>query len=257
MPAHAIVTADFKPRPMESVARSFAGKAALTSRDFNLLKAESRARAFRMAGVNKASLIQSAQNEIRKALRDGVSYRDLQNRLVKIFGQEGVEALPTNHLRIIMRQNMLTAYGVARKRFLEQPAVIKRLPFWEYLTVADGGVRPDHKALHGKVFRADDPVWKRIYPPWDWGCRCSIRALDGDEVKERGGEGRIVVNGQQELEDNGIVVPPEFDFDRDQLFERAELLKIDAAIRVFVEKQFDAAEMGFREDTLIIIGPDS
>ncbi len=255
MPPNLVTSTDFTPRPFEALQRSFGAKVAMTSRDFDLLKAESRARAFRMAGINKASLIQSAQNEIRKALRDGTSYRDLQNKLLNIFGREGVDALPLNHLRTIMRQNMLGAYAVQRKRFLERPAVAKAFPFWQYLTVADRNVRPEHAALHEKIFRADDPVWGRIYPPWDWGCRCTVRALDADEVDERGGEGKVVENGQQALEDNDITVPIEFDFDRDQLFERAILLKIDADLREAVERTLAKADATFQAETRAAIVP--
>lgn len=37
----------------------------------------------------------------------------------------------------------------------------------------DDRVRPSHAALHGKVFRLDDPLTP--IPPIDYGCRCAIR----------------------------------------------------------------------------------
>lgn len=37
----------------------------------------------------------------------------------------------------------------------------------------DNRVRPEHAALHGTVWRLDDPA--APIPPVDWGCRCAIR----------------------------------------------------------------------------------
>lgn len=47
-------------------------------------------------------------------------------------------------------------------------------PTWIYRTVGDRRVREAHRALDGKAFRADDPVWDTIYPPNGWGCRCWV-----------------------------------------------------------------------------------
>ncbi len=47
-------------------------------------------------------------------------------------------------------------------------------PIWEYHTVGDDKVRDGHKAINGKRFRFDDPVWNTIYPPNGFGCRCEV-----------------------------------------------------------------------------------
>jgi hypothetical protein len=45
--------------------------------------------------------------------------------------------------------------------------------WFEYVTQADDHVRPSHAALHGTVWRLDDP--DAPVPPLDYGCRCGIR----------------------------------------------------------------------------------
>lgn len=39
---------------------------------------------------------------------------------------------------------------------------------------------------NGKVFRADDPIWQKIYPPNGYNCRCKVIALDYEQVAREG-----------------------------------------------------------------------
>ena len=50
----------------------------------------------------------------------------------------------------------------------------KRFPYWEYSTVGDSKVRPEHEALAGVILPVNDPRWDKIWPPNGWKCRCSI-----------------------------------------------------------------------------------
>lgn len=50
----------------------------------------------------------------------------------------------------------------------------------------DSRTRTSHLALHGKIYRADDPIWQTMYPPNDWGCRCRVEALSEYAVQSRG-----------------------------------------------------------------------
>ena len=45
---------------------------------------------------------------------------------------------------------------------------------------------PAPAAMNGKVFRADDPVWKTHYPPTGFGCRCFVMALTAEDMEKAG-----------------------------------------------------------------------
>ncbi len=99
------------------------------------------------------------------------------------------------------------------------------------------GVRATHAALHGLVFRADDPFWDRHDPPWEWGCRCFKRPLTPGQVKrmrvkvrdEAYVRTRIRVPGRGA---RGIAPNPDFGFDETQF----DLSKLDAELRKVVEE---------------------
>lgn len=57
-------------------------------------------------------------------------------------------------------------------------------PFWEYQTVEDDAVRPEHQKLHGIVLPWDDPRWDKIFPPNGWNCRCYVLAKMRSDIKD-------------------------------------------------------------------------
>ncbi|HFG0470804.1 minor capsid protein [Flavobacterium psychrophilum] len=46
--------------------------------------------------------------------------------------------------------------------------------YLEYSTVGDDRVRPEHKLLDKFTALKTDPAWRRIYPPLQWNCRCTV-----------------------------------------------------------------------------------
>jgi len=243
MPVAILSKRDFKPLPSEGVAALMQRKLPMGSDAFDTLVAEQRAQAFRIAGINKASLIRRAQAELAKGLRDGASLQDIRLRLLNIFEDEGVQAPGLNHLRTIMRQNMLGVSSIARTRTLRHPAVVQAFPWWEYVTVQDSGVRPTHAALHGRIFRADDPFWDSYDPPWEWGCRCSKIPVSRRRLKQMGIEPDEVAT-LADVTAEGIAPNPEFDFPRDQLgaINRVVLASFTGELRKWLDERLSEAD---------------
>lgn len=51
-------------------------------------------------------------------------------------------------------------------------------PNLKYEAILDERVRDKHKALNGFIAPFNHPIWKRLYPPIDWGCRCDVTQTD-------------------------------------------------------------------------------
>ncbi|MGV3705438.1 MAG: phage portal protein family protein [Arcticibacter sp.] len=57
-------------------------------------------------------------------------------------------------------------------------------PYWKYMTVGDHRVRPEHVLLDGLILAANDPRWKKLWPPNGWKCRCYVVGVMKHEVKD-------------------------------------------------------------------------
>lgn len=59
-------------------------------------------------------------------------------------------------------------------------------PYWQWVAIVDSSTCLKCKTLAGKVFYYNDPIWQKSLPPIHEGCRCRFRALDKEDVKEKG-----------------------------------------------------------------------
>jgi SPP1 gp7 family putative phage head morphogenesis protein len=64
--------------------------------------------------------------------------------------------------------------GIQASRWFQLQRDSDALPNGEYWTQQDAQVRPQHQALHGKIWPLSHPVWNTIAPPNGWKCRCTI-----------------------------------------------------------------------------------
>lgn len=191
MTISALTEHDFTPRPANEAAAVFGRKTAVDAAFFDRLSADGKRRAFKIAGIHKVRLVQRARDIVERAIRDGTSFADVRRELARLFKKEKQVAPLAARLRLMFQQNAQEAYNDARREVLDDSEITAAFPFRQYLTVGNGragvnGVRPSHAALHGKVFRWDDPFWDSFTPPWDYNCRCTMVALTAGQVRRMG-----------------------------------------------------------------------
>lgn len=161
---------------------------------------EAQAKAFTAAGVMKTDVLADLKGGLVEALKTGGTRQGYIDQLTPILQKKGWwgthaqtdketgemagKGLTPRRLATIFDTNMQTAYMAGRYQALMANSADR--PYWMYSAIMDRRTRPTHAALNGRTFRFDDPIWASIYPPNGFRCRCSVRALDGDDLKTRG-----------------------------------------------------------------------
>lgn len=168
------------------------GKPVVSQRVFKKMLPELKARAFAVAGVESADVLQ----RLRERLADlpaGGQWDDIKKDLVtdlspflvtsddpeKAAGQaRGAVA----RAELLLRIHGFQSYSAAAHRELDEQRDV--FTHWKYLSMEDRKVRHTHAALNGTILPHDSPFWRYHYPPWEWGCRCQVVGMMEDEVAE-------------------------------------------------------------------------
>lgn len=161
-------------------------KKSVSKEEFLKMDEASRAKAFMVSGYTKAEVLDSFLQALTEAVELGSTKEEFQKKMNAFLEEKGYEGVNPFKADVIFRTNLQTAYNAGHYKSMTDDTAVKLRPFWQYRTAADGNVREEHAQMHGKVYRADDPIWDVWYPPNGFRCRCSVVSLSERQVKERG-----------------------------------------------------------------------
>ncbi|MDD3012601.1 MAG: phage minor head protein [Candidatus Gastranaerophilales bacterium] len=166
--------------------------------DWHDIWQDAHTRSFVVAKVMRKDILQDIREIVEKAMEKGLTFQQFKKELEpklknkgwwgKVWIGDGSSAETVQlgsvwRLKTIYRTNIQTSYMAGRYR--EQIDNIDNRPYWQYVAVMDRRTRPAHSQLNGRIFSYDDPFWDSFYPPNGWGCRCRVRALSDENIKER------------------------------------------------------------------------
>lgn len=104
--------------------------------------------------------------------------RILKSRLTEM----GVTPNSSSYVETLVRTHTQLTYNAAQHLEFQKDDDIWG---YKYVTVGDNRVRPAHEKLDGLTRKKDDSVWKIIWPPNGWNCRCQPLALYDSERQTR------------------------------------------------------------------------
>lgn len=155
------------------------------------LDAETHDRAFTVAGVMAADILQDIYNFVEQGKKEGWDLNTFlkkvsQGDLVKKLTDAGWTGANPSRLKLIYDFN--SRISSAKLRYQNQLANKYKAPYLVYYQIDRETKDPQHSIFHDKKFRIDDPIVGTIYPPSRPFCGCFMIATDNpDGVMDTGG----------------------------------------------------------------------
>lgn len=197
----------FSSVPYADARELFERRRVLPKPAFDALEQGARRQAFTVARMASAEMLNVTKAELARQLagararpalgHDGVARRPGFNlQEFRRFAKERLESAgwtPANksHVETVFRTNAVSAMASGRFVEMRKPDVLAALPYWQIRGVNDSRARPTHRAAFGIVLPANDPFWRRAYPPFGYNCRC-----------------RVIARTKRWLDANGISIGP-------------------------------------------------
>ena len=185
----------FGPVPHQEAADFIKNKPVVSRQVFDGLLPDLKARAFTITGLEgHANVIQSVRDRIAE-LPTGSRWDDVKKDIVNDISpfmvdpdadpdeKAGQEEAAERRAELLLRTHGFQAYQAASYKVMDRQRDV--LPYWQYMSMEDDRVRPEHAALDLICLPQSDPFWQTHFPPWDWGCRCMVVPIsqaDRDDI---------------------------------------------------------------------------
>lgn len=204
--------ADFTPAPNKTAVAFLANKKPVSSKIFYGLLPELRARAFTIAGIQGANLLQDARDAVAAVAAGSQTWdeakADIANQLEPYLGEEGSQA----KAELVLRVNGYQAFSTSLYQTAQADDDTTHL---QYLHGECKVPTPSHQALNGIILPKDDPFWQTHTGPWGHlGCVCYFRPMNPDLVADerdadvkRAPDNKNVIEGaaQRQLQHGDII----------------------------------------------------
>ncbi|MBM2814413.1 MAG: phage head morphosis protein [Ignavibacteria bacterium] len=159
------------------------GKNLKLTTDWDELDTEAHDKAFTVAKVMNADILQLIYDYVERAKTEGWTSKEFQSRLLNRVQSAGWTGATPSRLKVIYDTNMQMAY--ANGKYRQQKLIAQFYPYWKYTQIERPTKRHNHSLLHNKMFWHDDPIWDLIYPPSGFGCKCSVTPIkDGTNAED-------------------------------------------------------------------------
>lgn len=150
----------------------------LGDKSFDIFDGRNLLKAYYQQNITAFSAAKSLtqMNYMRSLMADAKDFTDFRNKVLTAGIEFNINWLRTEY-------DTFTAAAQMGKLWDDYTAA--GVEVFEFTTVGDERVRATHAALDGLTFRKDATFVKRVWPPLDWNCRCSVIPGIDAKIKEQ------------------------------------------------------------------------
>lgn len=182
---------------IEASVQDLVSRQLVTWPEYQLLTEQAQATAFSVARVLTEEGVERVRNAVSKTVAEGMEYKQFEREVGPVMAEAG---LAGHRVETIFRTSVGQAQGAGMRKVLQHPSVAAEFPYVAYHAVHDSrtGDRdprfttPTHRMMEKlgiqktNIYRADDPVILRHWPPWRWNCRCQVIPLSIEDAAAAG-----------------------------------------------------------------------
>jgi len=140
--------------------------------------------AARVTRKTSQALERAAQRAARDIVQEGMHVTEGIARMRTALDASGLTAGKPWLAETLVRTQIQIAYSAGQYNANQDPAIDSILWGYEYSTVGDDRVRPEHAALEGARYAKDDPMLSAVWPPNGFNCRCVLIEIFNDDPQE-------------------------------------------------------------------------
>ncbi len=208
-------------QPFAEQVAFFKKKLNLPSERWDDILRQAHDRAFMVAGAQGADLLTDLHNALNQAIEQGTGIEAFRKDFKQIVAKQGwtgwtgeeSEARTAWRTKVIYQTNMATSYAAGRWKQLQDPELLKVMPYWQYVHL-DSVLHPRllHQSWNGLTLPPDHGFWLTHFGPNGWGCKCTVKAVTKAKFMQAVANGRGPANappaGSTEGIDDGFQYAP-------------------------------------------------
>ena len=168
-------------------------KVPITKKEWKSIEQKARFRAFTVAKLGSATLIDTVKQQLLEVLEDGKGYAEFWNRVKKTV-ENDVSKIKPGYWETVFRTNTQSAYVAGKLQQYENSGVAA----YQLMVIEDVRTSQICRNLlnknsgYGIILPVDHPFWQKYgFPPYHFNCRSSIRGVWPSQV---GKIGNVVTN---------------------------------------------------------------
>ena len=192
---------ELKPLPPAEAIEYFRQKGFAIGFDYRVVWQAQHQAAFTVAKVMQLDLLQDIRAEVDRALAEGTTLREFQQRLTPTLQERGwwgrqerldpltgevreVQLGSPRRLKTIYDTNLRTAHSEGQWQRIQDRK--ESFPYLQYDGANSEHPRLQHRAWDGLVLPVDDPFWQSHMPVKAWGCKCRVIPLSRGQLRRQG-----------------------------------------------------------------------